>query len=97
MQYRRISTGLHHARHTTRTIEETLGPCACLVVQVPIKCSCKSQAVRDRQTERMNVAQDDHKTRELLSAGRDTKLGRLLDRIDRVGPSVGEAYDLRLG
>src|SRR6478672_10346238 len=97
MQYGRISTGLHHAGHTTRTIEETLGPCARLVVQVPIKCGCKSQAVRDRQAERMNVAQDNHKSRELLSAGCDAKLGRLLYRIDCVCPGIGEAYDLGLG
>src|SRR5665811_1015454 len=45
----------------------------------------------------MNVAQDYHKTHELLSAGRDAKLGRLLHRIDRVTPGIGEADNLRLG
>ena len=66
------------------------------VVEIPIPGFGHDQALGGLQSERVHVGNERQQSREVLAALGDAELRCLLDRIDRVGPRIGEPDDLGL-
>src|SRR5882757_1632741 len=78
-----IDARLHHAWLSLAlgAIGEAFSKRTGAVVEVPVKGLGEVQTLRDVQTERMNVGDEQQQTREPLSAIDDAEFRGLLDRI----------------
>ena len=92
MEHGGIISRHRHRRHGAfrRQLLEALGPCAGLVVHVPVERFGEGEALRGLQAQRMDVVDKQQQRRELLATRHDAEFGRLLDRIGGVAAGIGE-------
>ena len=98
MQHTRVHTGLVHGRvFAAIQCSKTLGPCAGLVVQVPVKGFGQVQALCFLQSQRMDVSQKHQQAGHGLTAFDDAEFVSLFDGIGGIAACIGQTDDLGFG
>ena len=77
---------------------KSLGECAGLVVQIPIKSLSQIQALRGVQPKPkgVNIGNKHQESRELLFTACDSELGSLFDGVSQISAGVGQPMALAL-
>src|SRR6516225_10409775 len=78
------------------SLDEALRELAGLVVLIPIKAFREHKTLGCLQPQAMHFGDCEQKASQLLAAGNNAELRRLLDRVGRVQTRIGKSDDLRL-